>query len=213
MHSVTIERNYSEIRFDLSTSGDVYVIGSGPSIVDFDVNKLSGVKIGANFSAIEYQTDFLVSIDQNFISQNDAAIRKYVSSGGTAILAGPHGKRSKIDGVYYLRKGRSPYLSNDPTVLNGPHSGFAALNFAFLSGARKINLLGFDLTHSADRTHMHDNYTAVRSDAQKSMARWASNMDLAANQLKEEDVDVINWTGDPDSLIRVFTKKSLEKLL
>lgn len=52
-------------------------------------------------------------------------------------------------------------LSRDPgTVVSGSNSGYQAINLAYLLGATRIVLLGFDLHNTGGRRHFFGNHPA-----------------------------------------------------
>lgn len=103
-----------------------------------------------------------------------------------------------------------PGISESPEAINyGQNSGFQALNLAFLLGAKRILLLGYDMKlaksganhwfgHHPDK--VVSNYPA-----------WWSHFSVAADQFKKLGVEVINCS--PDTALICFKKMSLESAL
>ena len=98
-------------------------------------------------------------------------------------------------------------LSESPEVIHyGSNSGFQALNLAYLLGAERIILLGYDMKIASNgKSHWFgDHPDKVRSN----YASWWSKFSIVADQLKGK-VEVINC--NPDSALKCFHKMSLEE--
>jgi len=101
-------------------------------------------------------------------------------------------------------------LSFNPKVIHyGSNSGFQALNIAVLMGAKRIILLGYDMRFSKDnKSHWFgDHPDNVRSN----YTSWLSNYGVAAAQLNEKGIEVINCS--PISALTCFRMESLESAL
>lgn len=100
-------------------------------------------------------------------------------------------------------------VSESPEVIHyGSNSGFQALNIAYLMGASRILLLGYDMKVAKNgKAHWFgDHPDKVRS----SYLGWLSNFSVAADQLKGK-VEVINCS--PDSALQCFPKMALTDAL
>jgi hypothetical protein len=107
----------------------------------------------------------------------------------------------------------SSSLSESPdTIRNGMNSGYAALNFAYLKGAKTIYLLGYDFKLQGDRTNFHAGYPWQKSKNGPSLyPHWARAFNDTTSQLKAAGVEVFNCS--PDSLLDCFPYKSYEEIL
>lgn len=113
-----------------------------------------------------------------------------------------------IPGATYLGRDRAtPGLSDDPGALaiHGT-SGFAALNVAYLRRAKRIILLGFDLTPG--RCHDAHDCGAEQISAYR---RWAQMFDQALPQLRRAAIHVFN--GSRASAITAFPRMSIDTAL
>ena len=100
-------------------------------------------------------------------------------------------------------------LSESPEVIHyGSNSGFQALNIAYLLGAKRIILLGYDMkiAKSGKAHWFGDHPDKVRSNYQS----WWSRFSVVADQLKGK-VEVINCS--PDSALQCFPKMPLSEAL
>lgn len=86
----------------------------------------------------------------------------------------------------------------------GGHSGFQAINLAVQFGARRIVLVGFDMSLSRGaHWHAHAQGTRQRKDA-KGMAECRVALDDCAKQLSDMGVEVIN--AAPESALVNYRK-------
>jgi hypothetical protein len=92
----------------------------------------------------------------------------------------------------------------------GGNSGHQAINLAFLLGAHKIILLGFDMQRTNDQSHFFGDHPYHRhgQGAQPSQfTRWIVNMEGIARDLEFEGVQVIN--ASRQTALRCFPTKEL----
>ena len=82
-------------------------------------------------------------------------------------------------------------------VNHGGNSGYIAVNLAYLMGAKKIVLVGYDHKHSNDQTRFHGDHdrTHFRKNAEDT-DRWLSNFTWLAYDLKASGVDLVNCSLD-----------------
>lgn len=89
-----------------------------------------------------------------------------------------------------------PGLSRDPSVIHtGSNSGYAAINLAHHFGARRILLVGYDMSLGPKGEHHHfgDHEKGLRQAADPS--KWVGNFTQLAADLAAEGVSVINCSG------------------
>lgn len=107
----------------------------------------------------------------------------------------------------YIRGIDSPGLSTDPEILHtGSNSGYQAINLAYLLGAKRIILLGYDMKFSScGLSHWFgDHPNLVRSNYD----RWLSGYQTIADQCL---VEVINCTRD--TALECFPKSDIRNVL
>lgn len=111
--------------------------------------------------------------------------------------------------LYGLKNAGGEGLSVDPTgIMTGANSGHQAMNIAFLSGAKRILMLGYDCRQVNGRKHFFGDhpdkseppYSAIRR-------RYDSMIPFAAKM----GVEIINCT--PGSWIECFPMRPLESVL
>ena len=107
-------------------------------------------------------------------------------------------------------KQQAPHgLSDDPTAIcTGKNSGYQALNLAYLFGAKRIVLLGYDMQKGPNgEMHWHKEHP-MRTPAlyRQFMDRFAT----LEQPLKERGVEVINCTRS--TALKVFPCQPLEEV-
>jgi hypothetical protein len=100
----------------------------------------------------------------------------------------------------------------EPAVGSGGNSGFQALNLAVLFGARRVLLIGFDMT---DQFGVHwygrANGNGRSNPAEWNFKRWRAAFVTASVQLKAAGVQVLN--ASDLSVLTCFPKVKLEEAL
>jgi len=91
---------------------------------------------------------------------------------------------------------------------SGGNSGFQALNLAVQFGARRIILIGFDMT---DRGGVHwygrNNWMMANNPDATNFNRWIAYFATAADQLRSMGIDVVN--ASPTSVLKAFPRRSI----
>jgi hypothetical protein len=184
-----------------------YVIGSGPSLKDFDFDALpDGVRIGANKSAWIANCDILVSIDKRFWREHQEQIAAFNGDKYTTreALQDQPGL-----GAHILGHDRGDGFSHDQNILRGSNSGFAALNIAYLLGYREIALLGFDFQWDSGHSHFHDGYYWQNKQADRHLATWCRAFDT----IDQSGLNIINFVGPMGSRVTAFRTRPLSDLV
>jgi len=192
--------SFGRVSGELS-GGPVYVLGGGPSLSGFDFDRLSGPTIAANKTAFIAKSDYLVSLDLNFIRQSRSEISDFISDGGRAILALDPSRAhlihdEPVPGATYVIKDRTKGLSSDPGRLFGTNSGYAAVNVAYLMGAKDIRLLGLDFSHASGHTHFHGGYSWGTVRTNNAIQKWANEFGHAKPVLDEEGVQITYYVDE-----------------
>lgn len=194
----------------------VYIIGGGPSLVGFDFKRIRGlgVLVGVNRSAFIADTDVLVTLDRMFARNFRDDVARFVDSGKEAVLAMVPNEdtHEPISGATYVTARRNRGLSDDPRDLRGVNSGYAALGLAYLRRAKEIALLGFDFQWTGGKSHFHSGYRWQNKNAHRMLNRWATDFELAGQQLAEIGANVVNYVGPQGSMVKAFPVQSLGEL-
>lgn len=115
--------------------------------------------------------------------------------------------------VRYIKLDGQRGLSDDPTAIrHGSNSGYQAINVAFLYGAKKIILLGYDMKCAGARTHWHDEPRQPANAFKLSMEQsMLPHFPTLVEPLKAAGVTVINST--PDSALKCWEYQPLDEAL
>lgn len=194
---------------------EAFIVAGGPSAGAFDLEALRGQNVLCiNRAAIELPwCSALTSADHGWIGRNADFLARY--SGQSYLVIQPHNPvyAAAVPGVTYLEGQSRKGLSRSPGVVHfGGHSGFSALNVAFLKmlpaeGRKRLVLLGYDLKRPAGKDHhWYGDGGKDHSPAMRYWHRFANLMALAAAQFEAEGIEVVN--ANPDSLIRCFRMDS-----
>jgi hypothetical protein len=97
-------------------------------------------------------------------------------------------------------------------VGGGGNSGFQALNLAVLFGAKRIILVGYDMT-DAGGVHWYgrNGWYGANNPNQSNFKRWLTAFDAAAPVLASMGVEVIN--ASPNSAMKSFPRRSIDDAL
>jgi hypothetical protein len=100
-------------------------------------------------------------------------------------------------------------LGRDVVHLGG-NSGYQAINLAFLWGARRIVLLGFDMQHTGGKGHWHGDHPGKKG-VKPPVRNWVPRFTRLAEDLAAEGVEVVNATRE--TALRCFPLVPLETAL
>lgn len=110
-----------------------------------------------------------------------------------------------------LRHGNALLLDEPGVIGSGGNGGFQALNLALQFGARKIILVGYDLTLDGGE-HWHGAHPKpLNNPGPEAIARWRQALDDAAPALADLGATVIN--ASRVSALANYPKMSLEDAL
>jgi hypothetical protein len=114
-------------------------------------------------------------------------------------------------GINQVASMKLPGLNDKPGVINqGGNSGYQAIGLAYIAGASRIVLLGYDMRDVGGESHWHGDHPPLLRRP-NSYRRWLPEFTALAADLKARDVTVINCT--PDSELKVFEMMSLHAAL
>lgn len=173
----------------------IYVIGGGPSLKGFDWDRLRGKRIIAtNNSAFRVPwADVMYWADARWYQWNKERLSEF--RGKYMITR----KRPTPDLGHDIKLIEHHFvgLSHDPRMVAGWCSGSNAINLAYLFGAARIVLLGFDMTGA----NFHDEHQ-LPSQEDFYKAKFIPAINLMALKLAQAGVEVLNAT--PNSQLECF---------
>lgn len=133
------------------------------------------------------------------------------------VQTSPHAQRWTQDrtaaerfGLNWIKGVNRPGLGREH-IHTGGNSGYQAINLAYLFGARRILLLGFDMKLGPKgEKHWHPDHPAPLVQSQ-TFGEWIRKFDALAADCKTLGVEVINCT--PGSALKCFPMSTIEKEL
>jgi hypothetical protein len=145
---------------------DAFVIGGGASLRTFDFDWLRDrATLGVNdaYKAGPSRCSRVLFGDGKFWKQNKWELEEYAKAGGIVYSVSLDTIRFNLPWVWQFNRGVVG-MSIDPGTLGWNHNtGASALNLALLLGAKRVFLLGFDMTDVGGLTHWHNNRIAPTS--------------------------------------------------
>lgn len=188
----------------------VVLIASGPSLNESEVARVRAYRdaglcrvgvINSTFRAAPW-ADFLYACDDKWWREN-----------APVDFPGERWTQSEHAARYNARRcpGEHGYvLSEDPSkIYFGGNSGFQAVNLAFLMGAARIVLLGYDMQATNGQLHWHPDHKCGNPPITQ-IDRWRENFDRVAEQLTDNLVEPVNCTSQT-ALVH-WPRKTLEEV-
>lgn len=78
-------------------------------------------------------------------------------------------------------------------LIHGGNSGYMAVNLAYLLGAKKIILVGYDHQHTNGKRHWHSDYNKKKFPYNADhIDRMVYNFEILAQDLINEEIDIVN---------------------
>jgi hypothetical protein len=129
-------------------------------------------------------------------------------------------------GLFWTAEKNAPGLSTDESVIHHGHGGgYSMLNLAYLMGAERIVLLGYDLRYAEDYDGPnHEPGSSARhyfGEYPQQLQHWPSKqvrngvhvelVDLYESVAKQNLVEIVNCTG-PNSALTCFPRVAIECL-
>jgi hypothetical protein len=205
------KRNYTAIPRILEGEEVVYVLGGGPSLRNYDPEELRGQRIIVTNEAfaLHPEADALVFVDVGWWQRRKGAVLD-VWEGGLLIGRGNYRKLFEAGGCKNVAYRSGVVWSTEPEVLGGKNSGLAAINAAWLMGAKRAVLLGFDMKPVEGRNNYHSihpvsgkpNYT------HRYVQIFIPEIAKASEMVEKVGFVVINATEG--SALTCFPKRSLD---
>ena len=192
------------------------VIGGGPSLREFDFEKLRGAYVlavkGSIFDIPWADAGFGLDMPRykewrDRLSDLPARVYWAVPEDQLEKTGPPPSKN-----ITFLKRLAGERLSDDPSeIYGGGTSGFGALQICIHKRAKKIVLFGFDYDgnygpHQAFR-HNDQHYLKRREQNERNWQVWATHFDVYVPYLREHGITVVN--ACPKSAIKSFQKVQL----
>lgn len=114
-------------------------------------------------------------------------------------------------GLKYVKAKSGRGLCHDPMqIFHGANSGYQAIGLAYVLGASRIILIGYDMQHTRGKTHWHGDHPKGLTNAH-GINKWVRNFDALAVDLAAEGVGVVNCTVE--TALTCFPRADLRDVL
>jgi hypothetical protein len=186
----------------------VFVLGGGPSLAAFDVERLHGrVVIAVNASLyICPWADLFYFTDHNFWTDHRAVIDAF---SGMIVTADRHAKAEQPERLRRIEGLTQPDFTHENPLKFGRTSGHTAISLAIAMGAARVVLLGFDMRRVDGRSHWHDYYPS--QDDKLFSHDFLIHFRGWNEAALRAGVDVVNCTSG--SALEEFRKAQLDDIL
>lgn len=120
-------------------------------------------------------------------------------------------RAAKLYGLHHIASSDQPGLSKEDVIYTGNNGGYQMINLSYLFGSARIVLLGFDMKYSSDgKKHWHGDHPGeLNRDCP--VRTWVKKMQVLAEHLKAEGIEVINATRE--TALECFPRLKLEDAL
>lgn len=171
------------------TGARVFVLGSGPSLTQADVDRVRNEHVICANSSVKYApwADVLYACDLAWWKRNQDLWRDF--KGIKATWSKPAADLFRLTYI----KGKNGQGLGRKCLHAGGGSGYMAIGLAYLMGARKICLLGFDSQHTGGKSHFHGDHPGA-NPSPRELKLWAALYPRLYNDLQSEGVELVNCT-------------------
>lgn len=138
--------------------GECFIIGGGPSVKHFDIDKLQGrrtLAVNMAFRLPKLQADVMFFGDCRYYAANYKELNEF--AGLKVTTCEQHFDKPGIK-VIQRKNGQNGLSTDQNMVWWNLSSGACAINLAVHFGVRRIVLLGFDMQSVDGDDHWHDHY-------------------------------------------------------
>jgi hypothetical protein len=193
----------------------VFVVGGGPSLKRLDLSKVRNRPVVGCNDAFRLGTwvDWIIFADKRWFGWNHTDLAEWPNRERVICLV-PQllDERDKFPWLKILRRDEARFgLSvEQDTICWNRGCGGAAINAAYLLGASRVVLLGFDMRVVDGKHNWHDNHQHTERDKiyQNSMMPFLKPM---SDAMKVTGLQIVNAT--PGSALNLFPLVPLEDLL
>lgn len=191
----------------------VFIVGGGPSLRDFEFDRLAGkptIAINRAYEKLPGATLLWWSDARFWRIHHEQLVAHEAPFKATALMDYPAEMLPLPESVTLYRFTGCTGFDDAPGCLrHGNNGAYAAMHLAAKLGAKKLVLLGIDMAHAKDgRTHWHDGHGVIHLDdtLKDLMLPWFKTL---AKPLAQHGVEVLN--ASPDSRLTVWPRCSIEQ--
>jgi hypothetical protein len=184
---------------ELYPNQTMFLVGGGPSLKGMDLSALAGqytIAVNNAFRLVP-NPDVIFYADTRWWSWNGKDIPAEFP--GRIISTCSAGARyldprvCRMGRCYRFTEEDGAGLSHDPTLLSGPDSGYMAINLAYLLGASRIVLLGYDMGFTAGESHWHEDHP-IETPESNYLNLFAPTYPKLIGALQKAGVEVVRCT-------------------
>jgi len=187
----------------------VFLLGGGPSLTQADVESLRGKRVIAVNDAFKLGRNWIPVVwfsDCRWYTWNFAELMNFKG----LIMGCPPCKCEHLRLLKVKRKNLSGISTNPEQVYWNANSGASAINAAYLLGAKRIVLLGYDMKQTDGRDNWHQNHKfSPRPNIYNEL--FLPHFKKIAEDAQNLGLEILNATLD--SAIQEFKKVNLKELL
>lgn len=199
--------------------GTTFVIAGGPSVADHDLTPLHHRHVIGVNNAYQLGTwvDVVFFGDKKWFRWHKHEMEKWPNLIATNC---PEEKFNPPDYVKRVKRIPSGWSTDQDKVAWNQNTGFSAINFASLLGAKTIVMIGFDMNSRKDSNgehfHWHPEHPAQEhlKTSHDDFDRFLTDVHLMAKRARRDSgVTLINTSLESRIPEDVIPKKSLEEFL
>ena len=218
---------------------DIYIVGGGSSLRDFDFTKLKDKTcMTINYSIVNVPNcKYFVTMDYtfiDFISEKTKTVltrekfvalpcekyfvvatnNKYIENKNGQYIDNRCGYKYDLSGIDKVIESNKEYgIGHEyQDFVHGCNSGFCGVQLAILLGYKNIHLLGFDLNFEYD-THYHMAYTQNKDKFIKNLELYKKHFYVAIRCLKQNRKGVTLYNYCENGFLTQFLiTKSLDEI-
>lgn len=216
---------------DVQSSGEVFVVGGGPSLRNFDFHTLTDkCAIAVNKSVFHIPNpNYFISVDYTFLRKVSKTLFKSIPAKKFFVADFGYPSLKEVDKRITDTRFNLTYDLRDYDLLikaykqegigytfkdfrTGKNSGFCALQLAVIFGFKKIYLLGIDLNQRG-KTHYHEGYGERVKTFVPKLDEYHDYFKIGLEQLKSERPDIQVISCSPNSRLNgVIPYRSIEEV-
>jgi len=191
---------------------EIFMIGGGPSLKDFDWNRLAGKDCFAINRSYEVlpNAKYIYFADWDFFDRHKKGLLAHSGKIITGYAKRLCKKRIEHpDVVEYTLTGADGLDTKSPGICHGRNGGYAAINVAYHLGYTRIYLLGYDMGRVEGESHWHNGHPRI--DPESIYTTMMKHYDNLKQPLIDNKIEVFNL--NPESNLKAFPFMERDKAL
>jgi hypothetical protein len=195
--------------------GSVVCIASGPSLSVAQLGLVGAAQQKGSVHTIVTNTTWAAYRQADILYACDQMWWKVYISEVRAGFKGELWTRNRAAatqyGLNHITSYGKPGLTDVPNAIHeGGNSGYQIMNLAYLFGARRIIMVGYDMKSMGKVTHHHGAHPSRLSNSHP-FEKWVPRFKPLADGLRRAGVEVVNCTSS--TALECFPRADLEQTL